>query len=186
MQLRAAFWLCSPGLAIRWARGRITRKGVAVPVPRAPDPPPGGRPRVPLGAPTRDFSPDTSPHEELASENALPRAQVALRESKIADVGRNSRPISPRGSISGTRAPSPLPGTSEPQSRSLSASSATVTPFPGGRRPHLRNEPPSHGVRRRWLRMVGTQRTTRSRRRPVLRVLRTQTSESALPTSMAR
>jgi len=110
MQLRAAFWLCSPGLAIRWARGRITRKGVAVPVPRAPDPPPGGRPRVPLGAPTRDFSPDTSPHEELASENALPRAQVALLESKIADVERSSRPTSPRGSIPGTRAPSPLPG----------------------------------------------------------------------------
>jgi hypothetical protein len=186
MQLRAAFWLCSPGLAIRWTRGQIARKGVAVPVPRAPDPPPEGRPRVPLRTPTRDFSPDTSSHEELASENALPRAQVALRESKIADVGRNSRPTSPRGSISGTRAPSPLPGTSEPQNRSLSASSATVTPFPGGRRPHLRNEPPSHGVRRRWLRMVGTQRTTRSRRRPVLRVLRTQTSESALPTSMAR
>jgi hypothetical protein len=48
-----------------------------------------------LGIPTRDPSPDAPSYEQLASENELLRAQVAMLESKLAALeerlGRNPR-----------------------------------------------------------------------------------------------
>ncbi|MHB8593969.1 MAG: IS66 family transposase [Acidimicrobiales bacterium] len=60
--------------------------------------------------PTRDPSPDAPTYEQLASENALLRVQVAMLESKLADleerIGRNPRNSSMPPSAEGVTKPS--------------------------------------------------------------------------------
>ena len=69
-----------------------------------------------MGIPTRDPSPDAPSYEQLASENELLRAQVAMLESKLADLeerlGRNPRNSSMPPSAEGFSKP-PAPSRAE-------------------------------------------------------------------------